>query len=53
MFGEGSTIMTESISGSKYPEYKEYQMRVNKFIPGPSAFRGGDETLAPISKKDQ
>lgn len=52
-FGKGSTIMTEWITESKYPEYKEYQMRVNKFIPGPSAFRGGDETPAPITKKDQ
>lgn len=51
--GKGSTIMTEWITGSKYSEYKEYQMRVNKFIPGPSTFRGGDETPAPIAKKNQ
>jgi steroid 5-alpha reductase family enzyme len=29
----GSTIMTESISSSKYPEYREYQNKVPKFIP--------------------
>jgi steroid 5-alpha reductase family enzyme len=30
---QGSTWLTESISASKYPEYKEYQARVGRFIP--------------------
>ena len=29
----GSSIMTENISSSKYPEYAEYQKTVPKFIP--------------------
>lgn len=30
----GSAMMGEEISGSKYPEYKEYCKEVSKFIPG-------------------
>jgi steroid 5-alpha reductase family enzyme len=30
---QGSTPLTEWISGSKYPEYKVYQQRVGKFLP--------------------
>ncbi|PWY91056.1 DUF1295 domain protein [Aspergillus heteromorphus CBS 117.55] len=30
---QGSTRLTESISASKYPEYREYQARVGRFIP--------------------
>lgn len=30
---QGSTPLTESISASKYPEYREYQARVGRFIP--------------------
>ncbi|KAL1971072.1 hypothetical protein VTN77DRAFT_23 [Rasamsonia byssochlamydoides] len=30
---QGSTWLTESISASKYPEYREYQARVGRFIP--------------------
>ncbi|PGH15986.1 hypothetical protein AJ80_05362 [Polytolypa hystricis UAMH7299] len=30
---QASTIFTERISARKYPEYKEYQKRVGKFIP--------------------
>ena len=29
----GSSVMTENISSSKYPEYKQYQEEVPKFIP--------------------
>ncbi|WEW60572.1 hypothetical protein PRK78_006059 [Emydomyces testavorans] len=32
---QGSTILTESISASKYPEYEDYQYLVGKFIPIP------------------
>jgi steroid 5-alpha reductase family enzyme len=30
---QASTWLTELISASKYPEYKEYQARVGKFLP--------------------
>ncbi|KAF3490486.1 DUF1295 domain-containing protein [Arthroderma uncinatum] len=30
---QGSTHLTESITASKYPDYKQYQARVGKFIP--------------------
>lgn len=29
----GSTILTEVITAGKYPEYKEYQRQVGKFVP--------------------
>jgi steroid 5-alpha reductase family enzyme len=34
----GSTILTEAVTAKKYPQYKEYQRLVAKFIPG---FLGG------------
>lgn len=30
---QGSTWFTELITAGKYPEYKEYQLRVNRFLP--------------------
>ncbi|KAL4906628.1 hypothetical protein BDW74DRAFT_150843 [Aspergillus multicolor] len=33
---QGSVRLTEKISAGKYPEYKEYQARVGRFIPRPS-----------------
>lgn len=30
---QGSTRLTEAISASKYPEYRDYQARVGRFIP--------------------
>ena len=30
---QGSTWLTEKISARKYPEYREYQARVGKFLP--------------------
>ncbi|KAK2747051.1 hypothetical protein FQN55_005320 [Onygenales sp. PD_40] len=30
---QGSTMLTESITAGKYPDYKQYQLRVGKFIP--------------------
>lgn len=30
---QASTWLTELITAGKYPEYKEYQQRVNKFVP--------------------
>lgn len=31
---QGSSVVGEDISSSKYPEYKDYQREVNKFFPG-------------------
>jgi steroid 5-alpha reductase family enzyme len=31
---QGSSNFSEEISASKYPEYKDYQARVPRFIPG-------------------
>ena len=30
---QGSTPITEWISGGKYPEYKSYKQRVGRFLP--------------------
>lgn len=30
---QGSTILTEWVTSGKYPEYREYQARVGKFLP--------------------
>ncbi|KKZ61702.1 hypothetical protein EMCG_03731 [[Emmonsia] crescens] len=30
---QGSTYLTEKITAAKYPDYKQYQLRVGKFIP--------------------
>ena len=30
---QGSTWLTELITANKYPEYKEYQKKINKFVP--------------------
>jgi steroid 5-alpha reductase family enzyme len=52
---QGSTRFTEEISASKYPEYKEYQARVGKFIPRLSLEpRGGwkkEDSPSPEQKK--
>ncbi|KAI9737580.1 MAG: hypothetical protein M1834_009735 [Cirrosporium novae-zelandiae] len=42
MLFQGSTPFTESISASKYPEYREYQARVGCFIPRLSTDAKGD-----------
>ena len=39
---QGSTWLTEKLSAQKYPEYKEYQKRVGKFIPRLSHELPGD-----------
>lgn len=49
---QGSVAFSESLSAGKYPEYKEYQQRVSKFIPGVgSIFNKGNQqsTPAPVS----
>ncbi|KXJ97618.1 hypothetical protein Micbo1qcDRAFT_143168 [Microdochium bolleyi] len=35
---QGSTWLTELISSGKYPEYKEYQAQINKFLPKSGAY---------------
>lgn len=47
-----STQLTESISASKYPEYREYQARVGKFIPRWSVEPKGDWQPAAESSSD-
>lgn len=39
---QGSTWFTEMLTASKYPEYKEYQQRVARFIPRLTANLPGD-----------
>jgi steroid 5-alpha reductase family enzyme len=35
-----STALTEEVTAGKYPEYREYQRLVNRFVPGKSALLG-------------
>ena len=42
----GSTIFTESITSSKYPEYAEYQKRVSPIVPWPPRRRAATESPA-------
>jgi steroid 5-alpha reductase family enzyme len=37
---QGSVTLTEWISARKYPEYREYQRMVSRFVPGTGAFTG-------------
>lgn len=39
---QASTWFTELISAQKYPEYKEYQQRVGKFVPKLTSDLPGD-----------
>ncbi|KAJ5601379.1 hypothetical protein N7510_010913 [Penicillium lagena] len=53
---QGSTRLTESISAAKYPEYREYQARVGRFIPRWSVKsnkpkRAGKKTAQAIKDK--
>ncbi|KKY28185.1 hypothetical protein UCDDS831_g00367 [Diplodia seriata] len=45
---QGSTWLTELLTAGKYPEYKEYQKQVGKFLPSP--FRGGYKPPAEPAK---
>lgn len=47
-----STRLTESITASKYPEYREYQARVGKFIPRFSVEPKGD-WQPPVEDDDE
>lgn len=45
---QGSTMLTEAISGGKYPEYRHYQKTVGKFLPTSLApYRAPAETPKP------
>ncbi|KAL5354717.1 hypothetical protein ACLOAV_000806 [Pseudogymnoascus australis] len=44
---QASTWLTELITAQKYPEYKEYQKRVSKFIPRMSHALPGDPVDEP------
>ncbi|RQM08209.1 hypothetical protein DH86_00000665 [Scytalidium sp. 3C] len=52
---QGSTWLTESISAEKYPDYKEYQKRVGKFLPNLIRQLPGDfsdqKVKPPVEKK--
>lgn len=55
---QGSTVFTEWITAGKYPEYKEYQKKVPKFLPGFTAIMGGvpevkGETKVLEEKKEE
>lgn len=48
---QASTPLTEMITAEKYPEYKEYQRLVNKFVPGMNVFSGiADATTGSAEK---
>lgn len=48
---QGSTSLTEEITASKYPEYKEYQLRVNRFLPRLTTDLAGDLDKAKVNVK--
>jgi steroid 5-alpha reductase family enzyme len=43
----GSTVFTESISASRYPEYREYQRRTSAIVPWIPGSLRPDESAAP------
>lgn len=47
---QGSTPITEWISGSKYPEYKQYKKRVGRFLPS-LGYRWNEEEMAQLGTK--
>lgn len=49
---QGSTILTESISAGKYPEYEDYQYLVGKFIPIPW-FGSGHKAMSKKKRSTQ
>lgn len=48
---QASTWLTELISTSKYPEYKEYQNRVGKFLPSIIGGLPGDFSDKRVTKR--
>jgi steroid 5-alpha reductase family enzyme len=48
---QGSTPLTEGISGGKYPEYKLYQERVGKFLPSILGKGWNEEEAVKIGPK--
>ncbi|KAI5804497.1 hypothetical protein EDC01DRAFT_423527 [Geopyxis carbonaria] len=49
---QGSALFSESISSKKYPEYKEYQTHVNRFLPGLKSFKGFQQAMVPEPKQE-
>lgn len=49
---QASTLLTESITAKKYPEYAEYQQRVGKFLPKLSTELPGDFSDKRVEKAD-
>jgi steroid 5-alpha reductase family enzyme len=49
---QGSTRLTEDITGKKYPEYKEYQRLVNCFVPGFRSFSAPQMVEGGKGKKE-
>ena len=52
---QGSTLFTEWVTASKYPEYKEYQKQVGMFVPGPGIDwkKLKNQTQAVVGKEDK
>jgi steroid 5-alpha reductase family enzyme len=48
---QGSTWLTELITSKKYPEYKEYQRLVGKFLPNVLPVKAADEETEVVEKK--
>ena len=48
---QASTWFTELITRGKYPEYKEYQQRVGKFLPRLSTDLPGDFSDQKVKPK--
>lgn len=48
---QGSTRLTEDISAGKYPEYRDYQARVGRFIPRFSVEPKGNRAIKKKSKE--
>lgn len=47
---QGSTWLTELLTAGKYPDYREYQSKVGKFLPSP--FKGPYVPAAEPAKQD-
>ena len=55
---QGSTWFTELITSKKYPDYKEYQRRVGKFLPKltgtlPGDFSEGRQLQVPVEEEKE
>ena len=50
---QGSTPITEAISAGKYPEYKQYQARVGRFLPSFMGEKWDDYLKSQEKKKPE